>query len=155
MGVRKIVPSNELYHYGVKGMKWGKRKRTVYKNKDRTRDFQDKSHSKAYGKGFTYNGVYYPETDDSKQADRRIKDHYKNNDGSQTQYFDKTREGTEKAKKAMESSERSQSYKKAASQSYEKAQENIKNNKKLKTKVDRIIDSFKEVGVFGYKTWKK
>ena len=26
MGVRKIVPSNELYHYGVKGMKWRHKK---------------------------------------------------------------------------------------------------------------------------------
>ena len=56
--------NNELYHYGIKGMKWGIRK-------DRSQRYYDKAdhyRGKAYGTGSYADGTYKPPKNSSNKA---------------------------------------------------------------------------------------
>lgn len=95
-----ILVDGELYHYGVKGMKWGRRKRYNYTDVDRKRDAM-KSAKKDYNRSFNkaYNravAAYSPIKKHREANDRRWEDAY-----NKGQAYDKARTAYKSAKKAQ------------------------------------------------------
>lgn len=95
-----VIANGELYHYGVKGMKWGVRKKYDYTDVDRKRDTM-KTAKKAYNKSFSkaYNraiGAYSPIKKHREANNRRWEDA-----ANKAVTYEKARTAYKTAKKAQ------------------------------------------------------